>query len=150
MKKTALQLFKDLGGAITAFEAQRDYTDEGLNEKEQQFYDVLNFCFDILARTDFNTELIHNIPEAAGHEGENTEFNTLSVSADTFADMVFTIATKKGSVNLRDVLKRFMPSQKKAAEITGQRPATISDYLNRKSSFNCDSYETIINHYINS
>lgn len=149
MKKTAFQLFQVLGAAITSAEAQRDYTEEGLNEKEEQFYNVLNFCFDLLARTDFNTETVHEIPEAAGHEGENTDFNPLSVSSDAFADMVFNIATKTGNVDLREVLKRFMKSQKEAAELIGKRPATISEYLNKKSSFNCDSYEKIINSYLN-
>ncbi len=145
MKETAFNLINKLSETLSLFETQRDF--EELNSEEQEFYDTLNFCMDLLARTKFNTET-DDIPEAAGHEGEDTGFNPLPVIKDSFADAAFNIVTKQNSVDLRSILKRFMHSQKEAAQIIDKREATISEYLNKKSSFNCDSYEAIINAYI--
>ncbi len=148
MKKESIKFLNEVGALASTFEAQRDYTDEGLSDQEQQFYSVLMFCFDLLARTDFNAKTIIDIPETAGYEGENTEFNPISISNDVFADAVFSLATKSGSVDMRSLLKRFMRSQKDAASKANIRQATISEYIQGKSAFNCDSYEKIINAYI--
>ena len=146
MKETAINILQQIGDTLTACEAKRDY--EGLSKKDEQFYLTLAFCYDLLSHIDFNKETIHEIPEAAGYEGENTEFNPHPVPADYFPEFVFALATRSGTVDLRKILKRFMSSQKEAAKICGKREATISDYINHKSPFNCDNYEQILNAYI--
>jgi hypothetical protein len=60
LSQQASEAINKIGDAITIFEAERDYG-IGLNKEQEQYYNCLWFCHDLLARTDllFNDPLNH-------------------------------------------------------------------------------------------
>jgi hypothetical protein len=141
---------KAISEQITWLEAERDHIPEDFTTEHEEMLNVLYLCYDLLARTSAIEKLeVPTPPEMFDHDGNDSEMMPVyGQMQDAFTDFVFALATKQGKISLRDLLCRFISTQKEAAESIGKRRQTIGDYLNNKSSFNCDSYEEILNYYI--
>lgn len=134
---------------ITVLEAVRDYAPYDFTSENNETLKVLYFCYELLARTSVIEKLkVETHTEMKDCDITNDSMPKFMHLNDYFEDFVFSLVTKQGEVSLRDLLRRFISSQKEAAKIIDKRAATISDYLTNKSSFNCDSFEILLNAYI--
>lgn len=146
MAHTPQDIIKAISDGITVLEAVRDHDGKNYTENDAENLAVLNFCYDLLTRTEDVSNMVVKTPEEMkepGHENEYTQ--QYGQVSDAFVDFVFAIATGKGKVNLRKVLRHFVPSYRSVSSKTGIRTATISDYLTHKSSMTCDFFEKILN-----
>lgn len=141
-----MKSLKTISNEITILEAERDFGDITPEELEQLA--ILNLCYDLLSRTITAQKIKVPTPHEMKEPGfENEETQVYGISSSALADFAFAIATKQGSVDLRELLReiKFGHTNKEIAKYIGVRAATISEYMNRKSPFNADSYEKIIN-----
>lgn len=134
---------------ITVLEAVRDYTPDDFTSENNESLNVLYMCYELLARTSVIEKLGVKTPdEMKDCDVTGDRMPKWMHSNDVFENFVFSLTTSQGEVSLRDLLYKFMTTQKDAAEIIDKRVATVNDYLKKRSSFNCDSYEAILNAYI--
>jgi hypothetical protein len=144
-----MKSLETISNEITVLEAERDFGDitpEGL-----ELLSVLNLCYDLLSRTKAAQAIRVKQPDEMKEPSfDDEETNVYGVSSSQLADFAFAIATKQGSVDLRKLLAETMSSHVRSelAKKVGIRPSTISEYMNHKSPFNCDSYQAIINQII--
>lgn len=128
--------------------------DEGksLPEEEQQFYDVLMFCYDLLTRTTINLDDVVPMPEEMKEPWEEGEqmINRHSVGAGADADFAFALATGKGQVSFRKLLRTILVKKnvtvQQACKSTNQGQPNMSRYLNNKQSLSSDNLEKAINY----
>ena len=136
---------------ITALEAERDFGDispEGLEQLA-----VLNLCYDLLARTRAALSETVAQPDEMKEPGFEDDFiPKYGISWSAIADFAFAVTTKQGSVDMRKVLFDIMRPRtaKSIAENINIRPATLSEYFNKKSGFKADTWEQVANFCINS
>ncbi len=148
-----MEPIKAISDKITVLEAERDFGD--ITPEGEEMLEVLNFCYDLLTRTQEIEKLqVETPPEMLDATDSDSPFMPqYGQMADDFTDFVFSVITRKGKISLRKVLRRIMAhanlTQEKAANAASIRRATISDYINEKSSLTTDNYEKIINAAIN-
>ena len=140
---------ESLSIAIVYLESFQDLDRDDLTDQEREYLALLKFCFDLFARTDENLNTKITIPELENTPEESNVFNPLGLAHNPFADFVFNILAKKNSVNLRELMHKFISTQHQTAANAKTTQATISNYLNNKSSISADLYNSIINAYIN-
>ncbi len=139
---------------IQSLEARRDYNHD-LTPGETQYLAVLNFCYELLARTELAQAAIVPTPEEMKDSlGDDQDFtNTYGITSSAIADTVFSIIAKTGKPSLRAMLSELVRgsetskpnlSQSAIAEAAGTYPANLSRYLNNQSDMNCETFENII------
>ena len=139
----ALETVSDVlgtAGAVSEF--------EDLNSEEQEFFDVLMLCYDLLSRTSISKNILVPQPEEMKEHGFEDDFiPKYGIASDALADFAFSVATKSGAVDLRKLLYRVMAPhrQQDLANDAGIRRQTISEYINGHKSMTTDNYEKIIN-----
>jgi len=142
-----MKSLETIANEITLLESERDFGD--ITPEGMELLAVLNLCYDLLTRTKKAQGILINQPEEMKEEGfEDDLIQAYGVPSSALANFSFAIATKSGHVDLRKLLKevKFSHTDKSIAESVGIRRATISEYMNHKSSFNADTYEKIINY----
>jgi hypothetical protein len=148
--QTLMQQVSDL---LQQYEAQRDYTAEGLTAQEKEFYEVLNFVYDLLSRTQIISSIQVPMPEEMKEPGFDQEFvQKYGISGGVLADSGFAFAIKQGKIDLREILSTLMRtkhiSMKDVCEATAQGYPNMSRYLAGKNNIYADNLEKAINHCI--
>lgn len=145
-----------ISNEITALETERDFRDITPEETEQLA--ILNFCYELLARTAIAQADKALQPEEMKEPGFDDEYiNRYGITSDELADFTFSLATLSGKINLvalfNQILERarFAPKRVTATEIaeqTGISTNTISTFRNSKGNITADNFEAIINHIL--
>jgi hypothetical protein len=139
-------VIRHISRAITVLEACQTYEEENFTARDQENLDVLNFCYDLITRTEEVSEMVVEVDEEMKEKGFEEDFmRQYGQVADDFVDFVFTLVTGKGRIDMRKMLRRFVPSYQKTAKSVGVRKATISDYMNKKNALSSDTFEAILN-----
>lgn len=143
-------LMQQVSDLLQQFEAQRDYGD-GLSPDAQQFYEVLNFVYDLLSRTNIISSIQVPMPEEMKEPGfDQDKVQKYGIGGGILADTGFALATHNGKVSFREILSTLMRakgiSMKEIAEKTGQGHPNISRYLSGKRTLYADNLEKAINH----
>lgn len=134
---------------LQQFEAQRDYGD-GLSHDEQQFYEVLNFVYDLLSRTNIISSILVPMPEEMKEPGfDQDTVQKYGISGGVLADAGFAFAIKQGKIDLREILSTLMRSKrismKDVCEATAQGYPNMSRFLSGKNNIYADNLEKAIN-----
>lgn len=145
-----------INNEITVLEAERDYGN--FTSKDAQYLDILNFCYELLARTEKAQEEFFLQPEEMKEPGFESEYiSHYGITSDELADFTFAFVTLSGKISLvslfNQILERVRLSPKKitAAEIsekTGISTNTISTFRNGKGNMTAGNFETIINYIL--
>lgn len=144
-----MKSLETISDEITVLEAERDFGDitpEGLEQLA-----VLNLCYDLLSRTQTAQSIQVPQPDEMKEPGfEDDLIPQYGVSGNALADFAFAVATRQGTVDLRELLQqiKFGKTDKEIAKSLSIRPATLSDYKKGKSGLNSDIYERIVNYCI--
>lgn len=131
MKKQAIELFRKIADLQQVCEATRDNT--GLTADEEEFYNIIVFCSDLLARIAYNKNQLIDI--------DLDKYTPLPVTADPLIDFVYQILQKQSGLDMRALLKRFIRNTK--SELSDEariRRATLIDYLSNKSDITTETF----------
>lgn len=146
-----MQALDNISTEIALLEAERDFGN--ITTEQAELLNVLNFCYDLLSRTQLAISEQVEQPEEMKEPGFEDQFvNRYGIASNYLADFVFALSTGKGSVSLLKLVENQLAiakfkkiTQAKIAQGIGIRPATISDYLNQKGSMSSDNIESILN-----
>ncbi|MDD4145360.1 MAG: helix-turn-helix transcriptional regulator [Prolixibacteraceae bacterium] len=141
-----MKLLKTISDKITVLEAERDFGD--ITPDGEELLAVLNLCYDLLCRTQIAQKMVVPQPDEMKEPGFEDDFiQQYGVCSNQLADFAFSIATRQGKINMRNLLYQIMFDfkQKDIAKNIGIRPNTISDYMNGHKSMTVKNYEKIIN-----
>ena len=145
-----IQIIELISNQITVLEAIRDRDEANYTDKDAEMLGVLNLCYDLLTRTEEISSIVVKQPEEMKEPGHEEEYiRQYGITSNAFADFCFNVATKTGKVDMRELLRWFIPSYRKTSILTDIREATISDYLTYKRAMLADNYEKIINSTLN-
>jgi len=148
-----MKSLKKISDEIIALEALRDYTEVGLSPTETETLAILNFCYDLLTRTNQAQSLRVKQPEEIKQPGFDDEYILkYGIASNPLADIVFAIETKQGEISFRKLLdkmiRRSLESPRQIALQSGVSVSSLSEYLNGKYGINIRSYEKIVNYLI--
>lgn len=146
-----MKTLDNISDQIAQLEAERDFGN--ITDEQTELLNVLNFCYDLLSRTQLTKSEQVEQPEEMKEPGFDDDYiNKYGIASNYLADFAFALSTGKGSVSLLKLVENQLAiakfkkiTQAKIAQGVGIRPATISDYLNQKVSMSADNLENILN-----
>lgn len=159
MKDQYKEILNRIGDIITAsgyYDSQCE--DEGRNmpAEEAEFYRVLDFCYELLARTSINADAPIETPDILKEPGE-TKISFITkhpIRSGADLDFAFAIASGKGSVNFRGlfdaIIRKNCRTISQVCQATAQGQPNMSRYLARKQTIYADNLEKAINYVLNS
>lgn len=116
--------------------------------EENEFYEVLMLCYDLLSRTAISQSIITKQDELMKDSDDDADYvRKFGIASSELADFTFALSTKKGQVSLRKLLRQitFNKTQKEIAEMADTYQSNISKYFSEKSEIQTDTWEKIVN-----
>lgn len=146
---------KDVSDAVTTVSAITMHTPEAeddMTQAQKEFYDVLMFCYDLLARTELAQSvkapvdefMIDPFAESDKDLKPGDLVPVYGVTAAYLPDFVTTFITQKGSIDLRKLMRNYVHSLKKVEDLTGFAAGNLSNYLSGKREMNTGTWERIM------
>lgn len=146
---------KDVSDAVTtvsAITAHDVQAEAEMTQAETEFYNVLMFCYDLLARTELAQSIKAPVDEFMIDPYAESDKDlkpgdlvpVYGITNDHLADMVITFITKTGNVDLRSLMRNKISSLKKVEEITGFPAGNLSNYLSGKREMNTGTWVRIM------
>lgn len=158
MKEEYLKLLEHVSTVLTSAGYDQTFREEAGEEipaDEQEFYEVLNFVYDLLTRTEISKAVIVKTPEEMKEPGFEDEFTRVyGITADDAVDFSFALAIRKGQISFRKLLRTMINragfgenriTMKEICKETGQGYPNMSRYLNNQQTIFADNVEKAIN-----
>jgi len=151
-----MKSLETISNEIAILEAERDFGD--ITEEGLEMLAVLNFCYDLLTRTQIAQSIQVPQPEEMKEPGfEDETINKYGTTTSELANFTFSLVTSKGEISLRKLFSeilnhaKFAPKKIVATDITagtGVSGNSISIFRNEKGAMRTDIYEKIVNFII--
>jgi len=158
MKDEAINILDQISNLITSYqyyEEAEEQAGESIQEDVHEYYRILNFAYDLLTRTALISSIKVKTPEEMKEPGFEEEYiQSYGIAADEFADFSFALATQKGEISLRRLLRTMINragfgdkpiTMKDVCMQTHQGYPNMSRYLSGKQSLSSDNYEKALN-----
>jgi len=150
MKDQFINVMQNLSTVLTGFGIHVEYNETTADERE--FYEVLMFCYELLARTSLLQSIQIPVDIDYIDEGDGLQPGDLvpvyNITRDAFADMAFALTANKGKVDLRAVLEQKIyrnGNMVTVEKLTGFHKPNLSDYLNAKREMTTGTWSDIMN-----
>jgi hypothetical protein len=150
MKDQFLTLTASISEALTGFGIHMEYNETSAEENE--FYDVLMLCYELLIRTQLVSAVEVLVPAEYIEPGDDLKPGDMipayNITLDALADFSFAMTTKKGKVDLRALLKQRIYQQGNMVmvkDVTGFHKSNLSDYFKGKREMQSGTWEMIVN-----
>lgn len=150
MKDQFINLMQNLSTVLTGFGIHVEYNET--TSEEREFYDVLMFVYELMARTKLIQSIEVPVPAEYIEPGDDLQpgdmVRAYNITSDALADFAFALTVNKGKVDMRAMMQQKIyqfGNTVTVEKLTGFHKTNLSDYMNAKREMNTGTWEMIMN-----
>lgn len=151
MKQQFISALEAVSDVLTTAGVVSEY--EEFSCDEQEFYDILMLCYDLLSRTQIAQAITVKQPVEFQEPGFDDEIVLkYGITSCSLADFAFALAKLDGEINIRNLFNETLNRAKfkgitttQITKNTGVSSNSISVYHNGKGGITADNLEKVLN-----